>query len=80
MTLENLKEEISKLKLSLKLQLIEDVWDSIAESHSELPLPEWQKQELQNRYQEYKTENHELLEWNIVHAIFDNRQDPQKKP
>jgi len=72
MTIEKLKEEISKLDLSVKIQLIEDVWDSIAVNHSDLPLPEWQKQELQNRYQEYNAGNQELLEWKTVHEKLRN--------
>ena len=36
-------EEIDKLNLSEKLSRVEDIWDSIARSNSELPLPEWQK-------------------------------------
>ncbi len=36
-------DEITKLELSEKLRLVEDIWDSIAASNSELPMPEWQK-------------------------------------
>ena len=48
-------KEIDKLDLSEKLILVEDIWDSIARSNSELPLPEWQKVELDKRYKEYKS-------------------------
>jgi hypothetical protein len=40
---EEIKQEIDKLNLAQKLLLIEDVWDSIAKSNSEVPMPEWQK-------------------------------------
>ncbi len=46
---DEIKQEIGKLNLSEKLLLVEDVWDSIAQSNSELPLPEWQKRELDKR-------------------------------
>jgi len=47
---DEIKQEIGKLDLSEKLLLIEDVWDSIAQNNSELPMPEWQKRELDKRY------------------------------
>ncbi len=46
MRAEQIKSEIDKLALSEKLLLVEDLWDSIAASNSELTLPEWQKEEL----------------------------------
>jgi len=49
--LEEIREEINRLYLSEKLLLIADVWDSIAQSNNELPMPEWQKKELDLRYQ-----------------------------
>ena len=46
MQLEKIKQEINQLGLSEKLLLIEDVWDSIAQTNKELPMPEWQKKSL----------------------------------
>ncbi len=60
-------QEINKLNLSEKLLLIEDVWDSIAQSNSELPMPEWQKQELDKRYKEYKAGTQNLHDWQSIH-------------
>ena len=60
-------KEIDKLDLSEKLILVEDIWDSIAYSNSELPLREWQKVELDKRYQEYKSGKLTLYEWEKVH-------------
>ena len=34
--------------------LVEDIWDSIAESNLELPMPIWQKEELDRRYEAYQ--------------------------
>ena len=39
-------KEIDNLGLSEKLILVEDIWDSIARNNAELPMPEWQKSEL----------------------------------
>jgi len=70
---EEIKAEISQLELSEKILLVEDIWDSIASSNSELPLPEWQKQELEKRYQEYKKGNLELHDWTSVHENLRNK-------
>lgn len=64
---EKIKEEISKLGLSEKLQLVEDIWDSIAADNTEIPMPERQKDELDRRYKEYKGGNMELHSWEEVH-------------
>ena len=63
MQTEKLRIEIDKLEISEKLTLIEDVWNDIAESNQKLPLPEWQKNELDKRLSAYdqglvKTEDH----------------------
>lgn len=60
-------KEIDKPDLSEKLILVEDIWDSIARGNSELPLPEWQKVELDKRYREYKNVKLTLHEWKEVH-------------
>ena len=67
MTTEQIKIEIESLELSEKLLLVEGLWDSIAASNSELPLPEWQKEELNRRYKEYQQGNLDLHDWKSVH-------------
>ena len=67
MSVKELIEQIDKLDLSEKLILVEDIWDSIARSNSVLPLYEWQKNELDKRYKEYKSGEQTLHEWNKVH-------------
>ncbi len=59
--------EIKKLNLSEKLLLLEDVWDSIAQSNEGLPMPEWQKRELDKRYKEFQAGKQNLHEWQSVH-------------
>ena len=73
MRLDEIRQEINKMKLSEKLLLIEDVRDSIAQSNSELPLPEWQKQELDKRYKEYKAGEQNLHDWQSVHEEIRNK-------
>ena len=75
MSSDEIKQEISKLNLAEKLLLVEDVWDSIAQSNSELPMPEWQKRELDKRYKEFKSGTQNLHDWQSVHEeIINNNQ------
>ena len=66
-------KKIDKLDLSEKLILVEDIWDSIARSNAELPLPKWQKRELDKRYKEYKNGKLPLHEWKGVHEDLRNK-------
>jgi putative addiction module component (TIGR02574 family) len=70
---EKIKQEINKLNLAEKLLLVEDIWDSIAQSNSELPLPEWQKLELDKRYKDYKAGKLNLHNWQSVHEDIRNK-------
>ena len=63
---EEIKGEINKLELSEKLLLVGDIWDSIAVGNSEIPMPEWQKKELDRRYNEYKKGKSALHDWKTV--------------
>jgi putative addiction module component (TIGR02574 family) len=41
--------QIFELPLSEKLQLLEDLWDSIAQTPEQIPMLDWQKEELAKR-------------------------------
>ncbi len=45
--------QIFELTLSEKLQLVEDLWDSIAQVPEQLPVLDWQKEELAKRKAAY---------------------------
>ncbi|MBW4660399.1 MAG: addiction module protein [Drouetiella hepatica Uher 2000/2452] len=49
-----LKVEISQLSIAERIQLAEDLWDSILERQDELPLSDAQKQELDRRLENYQ--------------------------
>ena len=66
-------KEIDKLGLSEKLILVEDIWDAIARDNSELPMPEWQKAELDKRHKEYKEGKLNLHDWQGVHEDIRNK-------
>jgi len=60
-------KEIDNLGLSEKLILVEEIWDSIARNNAELPMPDWQKAELDKRYRDYKNGKLKLHNWEGVH-------------
>jgi putative addiction module component (TIGR02574 family) len=41
--------QFDDLSLPQQLQLVEDLWDHIAASNRPLPIPDWQKEELDQR-------------------------------
>lgn len=47
-------EDILQLSVSERLQLIEDIWDTIAADPEQIPLSQAQKDELQRRMEEYE--------------------------
>jgi putative addiction module component (TIGR02574 family) len=69
---EKLKNEIRKLGVAEKLLLVEEVWNEIASSNEELPLPEWQKKELSKRLDSYDKGEIESTAWQQVHEELKN--------
>jgi putative addiction module component (TIGR02574 family) len=45
--------ELETLSVPERVQLVEDLWDSIARSNAEVPVPQWQKDELERRKRKY---------------------------
>lgn len=66
-------KEINKLDLSEKLTLVEDIWDSIVQGNAVLPMPQWQKAELDKRYAEYKQGKQSLHNVHDVHQELKNK-------
>ncbi len=64
---EQIKVEVDGLALSEKLILVEDIWDSIATSNVDIPIPLWQKKELDKRDEAYQKGELELHDWDAVH-------------
>lgn len=42
-----------KLGRAERLQLVEDLWDSIAQEEVAMPVPDWKRDELRRRKQEF---------------------------
>jgi putative addiction module component (TIGR02574 family) len=55
--------EIFQLSVSERIQLVEDLWDSIAADSASVPLSETQKQELDRRLARYRQNPTEGTTW-----------------
>ncbi|RCJ33780.1 addiction module protein [Nostoc punctiforme NIES-2108] len=58
--------QIFELTLSEKLQLVEDLWDSIAEVPEQIPVLDWQKEELAKRKATYLQNPDSGSSWEAV--------------
>jgi putative addiction module component (TIGR02574 family) len=63
-------QHLEELPLAERLQLVEDLWDSIAETQrDDLPVPEWQKAELLRRREEYARNPESAQPWSEVKRL-----------
>jgi putative addiction module component (TIGR02574 family) len=60
--------EVFELMLSEKLQLLEDLWDSIALNPEQIPVLDWQKEELDRRKAAYLQNPDSGSSWDAVKA------------
>ncbi|MCX7545223.1 addiction module protein [Marinicella gelatinilytica] len=67
MSRENLLKQIDQLALSEKISMVEDLWDSIACDANKLPMPEWQKRELDRRQRDFQNGEVKLHDWKSAH-------------
>ncbi|MBN4004929.1 MULTISPECIES: addiction module protein [unclassified Nostoc] len=66
--------QIFELTLSEKLQLVEDLWDSIAQVPEQIPVLDWQKEELAKRKATYLQNPDSGSSWEEVKERIRNRQ------
>ena len=59
---------IDQLSVEERLALVEELWDSIAESSGELPLSKAQRAELDRRLAEYEAHPDDVIPWEDVKA------------
>jgi putative addiction module component (TIGR02574 family) len=61
-----LKVEISQLSINERIQLAEDLWDSIIERQDRILLSDVQKQELERRLEDYQQDTTAGSSWEDV--------------
>lgn len=59
-------EQAMSLSLDEKLQLISDLWDSMAQSPDNIPVPDWQLEELKRRIESQRTNPQPGQSWDEV--------------
>jgi len=62
----SLLDEIRKLSLAERIQLVEDVWDSVAAEAEEFPLPDSHREELARRREEHRRRPEDVVPWEEV--------------
>jgi putative addiction module component (TIGR02574 family) len=58
--------DILELSVAEKIQLVEDIWDSIRRDADELPVSEAEKTELDKRLESYRQNPDEGIEWETL--------------
>jgi putative addiction module component (TIGR02574 family) len=58
--------DIAELPIDQRIQLVEDIWDSIAELPESVSIPEWHKLELEKRLDAYHANPDEESLWHEV--------------
>ena len=67
-------QEIEKLSVAERIELVEDIWDTIAASPDSLPLTDAQREELDRRMADYREHPDDVRSWQQV------RESLAKKP
>jgi len=66
---------IFKLGRAERLQLVEALWDSIAEEEAQLPVPEWKREELRRRKERFSRHPSSGRVWEQVKEVARARHD-----
>ena len=64
-----------KLGREERLQLVEDLWDSIAEEDAQLPVAEWKREDLRRRKERFMKRPASGLTWDRVKDLARSRND-----
>jgi putative addiction module component (TIGR02574 family) len=55
--------KIIEIPIDQRIQLVEDIWDSIAEVPQSVKVPDWHKNELEKRLENYHANPEEESPW-----------------
>jgi putative addiction module component (TIGR02574 family) len=58
--------DIAEMPIEERIQLVEDIWDSISELPEAVSIPEWHKEELERRLDAYHANPTEHAPWSEV--------------
>lgn len=57
---------IDRMSIADRLELIEAIWDSVADHPDEIPLTEAQKQELDRRLDAHRADPGKAIPWEVI--------------
>jgi len=61
--------QLFKLGRAERLQLVEDLWDSIVQEEADLPVPDWKRDELRRRKERFLKHPSSGRTWDQVKAL-----------
>ena len=67
------REEWKRLSIAERIELVEDIWDSIAEESDRLPLTDAQRAELDRRRALYEADPERTRTWSEVRERVERR-------
>jgi putative addiction module component (TIGR02574 family) len=73
-------KDILGLPFDKRLQLVEDIWDSLAADASDVPMPDWHKKELKRRLARHKSNPSDVEGWEEIRASLGGRAAQRSKP
>jgi putative addiction module component (TIGR02574 family) len=68
--------DIAELSVAERIQLVEDLWDSLATTPDAIPVTQAQRDELDRRLQTYRDNRSEGASWEQVKAGIKRRAQP----
>jgi len=69
MTMNTEFSQLFKLGRAERLQLVEDLWDSIVQEEADLPVPDWKRDELRRRKERFLKHPSSGRTWDQVKAL-----------
>jgi len=73
-------KDILGLPFDKRLELVEDIWDSLAADASAVPIPDWHQVELKRRLARHKADPGEVETWEEVQVKLRGRAAKRSKP
>jgi putative addiction module component (TIGR02574 family) len=61
--------DIFNLSRAERLQLVEDLWDSLVQEEGDLPVPDWKRDELRRRRERYLKHHASGRTWDQVKKL-----------
>jgi len=69
----NLTEEAKKLSIAERINLVEEIWDSIAEENGCFELSDAQKEELDSRLESFRANPSRGRTWEEIRSEFNSK-------